>query len=207
MLITCDALGNLTKRQGQLLIYNTPHRPHAPSAIGSTTLGYDANGNLISKTLTSTVTISYTYDAENWLINDVVPIEAVLYEIPLGHCAGKTLTNISFFRESGAAHTGSESIWPDDISVSGGFGDIITKRYHADGHQLVLCLDNTLYRTPLDPTGVGLMVNSQSSMVNHQFSMVDYSYVINHWLLIVDYCQFFYGTLTCASAGIMPPHL
>ncbi|MCP5094832.1 MAG: hypothetical protein GY943_04695 [Chloroflexi bacterium] len=56
-------------------------------------------------------------------------------------------------------------------------------------HQLTLRLDDTLYHTPLDPTGVGLMVNCQ-------FSMVVYSHVINHWLLTVDYCQFFYGVLT-----------
>ncbi len=63
-----DALGNIVEKDGRTYFYGEGGAgPHAVTSLSDgTTFGYDANGNMVSKTESGTVT-AYTYDAENRL--------------------------------------------------------------------------------------------------------------------------------------------
>jgi len=61
-----DNADNLTAINDLKLSYTDPAHPHRLTAVGEGTgFGYDANGNVISRTLGSGTVIRYTYDAKN----------------------------------------------------------------------------------------------------------------------------------------------
>ncbi|MBF0479019.1 MAG: fibronectin type III domain-containing protein [Candidatus Omnitrophica bacterium] len=69
--------GNITGKDNQNYSY-TPSQPHSVRGVGNDAFGYDANGNMSTKT-SGGITTTYNYDAENQLASVVMPGSSAQY--------------------------------------------------------------------------------------------------------------------------------
>jgi len=133
---TYNAIGNLT-RKGDLLYDYYSNRPHAvyctyyPPYYGYGTYGYDANGNMTSRTVLGT-SYTLTYDAENRLTGVSGGASATFVYDGDGKRVKAT------FGANNTAYVGDYFEWTGSTSS-------MVKYYYANGQRVALRVGSTLY--------------------------------------------------------------